>query len=74
MKGKVFMEGKIFEEIFACRDCGNLDYANGKCKKCGSTNIEPARQDIKIERNMHDELMKIIYSQHQYFEQGNSKE
>lgn len=60
------MEGKIYEVIYVCKACGNLDYAQGKCSKCGSMQIEPARQDIKFERNMHDELMKLIYTQHDY--------
>ena len=62
------MEGKIIGKgnIFFCRSCGNLDYANGKsCSKCGSLDIEIASQDITFDNNSHDHLMKVIYAEHE---------
>ena len=35
-------------EIFFCRKCGTLDYAEGRCPKCGNTEID--RADIEFLR------------------------
>ena len=34
------------QKIFLCRECGTLDYAEQKCSKCGSIEID--RADIEF--------------------------
>lgn len=34
------------QKIFFCRKCGTLDYAEGRCPKCGSVEIDRADMEF----------------------------
>lgn len=34
------------QKIFFCRKCGALDYAQGRCPKCGNAEIDGADMDF----------------------------
>lgn len=40
--------GEVKKRICLCKDCGRLDYAAGRCEKCGSTNIASASHDFMV--------------------------
>lgn len=39
-------------KICFCRYCGTVDYADGKCPKCGNTEIDEARTDFLLFENV----------------------
>lgn len=49
--------------ICYCRDCRHLDYAQGKCSKCGSKNIVGAYQDFVIGFGRQINLTQSTYDQ-----------
>ncbi len=37
-------------KIFLCKKCRTLDYAEGSCLKCGSTELDEANMEFLIHR------------------------
>ena len=46
-------------KIFLCKKCRTLDYADGKCSKCGSTEIEEASIDFLLFGNTKRDKIKL---------------
>lgn len=57
------MKSRVQERIYLCKDCGNLDYARGCCKKCNSTNLEIATEQMNMGVRTHSSWMKYILDQ-----------
>lgn len=63
MKGETEMKNQVQEVICLCRDCGNLDYAKGYCKKCKGTNLEMAFEQMNTGIKSHSFWMRHILEQ-----------
>lgn len=60
------MEISNQEVVCYCKDCGQLDFAKGRCPKCGSKNIVRAEQDFLPGYGTHIRMMQSLYEQHFY--------
>lgn len=48
-----------YGKICFCRRCGTIDYADGKCPKCGNTEIDEASTDVLLFENVMGYEIKI---------------
>lgn len=55
-------------KVCLCKECGNLDYALGKCSKCGSKNIECVEDTMTIGTKAHQNWMTYIFCQNYNFD------
>lgn len=58
-KGNKVLDFMKFGKICLCRRCGTLDYAYGKCQKCGNTEIDEASTDFLMFGNVTRGAIKI---------------
>ncbi|MDE6909833.1 MAG: hypothetical protein K2P44_05115 [Lachnospiraceae bacterium] len=48
-----------YEKICFCKRCGTLDYADEKCPKCGSLEIQEASMDFLLFGNVIRDVTKL---------------